>query len=375
MAEPNRTESATPRKREDARKRGQVARSIELNSALGLLGVLALFHFIGGYMLRELEAIARYAWGNLSQYNLSDAEFRRWAFFYILKFILILGPLLLGVFIIGILTNAIQFGFLFTTETLSPKPENLNPTKGFKRIFSRRTAVELFKAVIKISALGLTTWFTLHGRLPEILNMLNSDVGGFISQMAALTGLLFLRLALVLLVLALLDYAYQRWEYEESIKMTKQEVKDEFRQLEGDPQIKSRIRQLQREASRRRMLADLPKADVVITNPTHLAVAVRYDGLSMDAPMVIAKGARLMAERIKKAAKENGIPVMENKPLARELYANCPVGSAVPGSLFSAVAELLAYVYQVQGTLAQKAEQNRRRIYQKTGKLPDVPVY
>ena len=173
--------------------------------------------------------------------------------------------------------------------------------------------------------------------------------------------------------MAALDYWYQRYEFEESIRMSKQEIKDEYRQLEGDPQVKARIRRLQQDASRRRMLAELPTADVVITNPTHLAVAVRYDENNMDAPRVIAKGARLLAERIKEIAREHQIPVMENKPLARALYESTPVGAQVPSALFDAVAQLLAFVYQMQGKLAEKARRNRERIAKKGGLVLSAP--
>jgi flagellar biosynthetic protein FlhB len=371
MADPSKTESATPRRREEARKRGQVARSVEINTAVGLLGAWALFHFWGAFMLEELAGISRFAWGNLGKFSLTFGEFQRYLFTFVLKVVLLIGPLFAGVFLVGVLSNVLQFGFLFSAEPLALKPQNLNPAQGFQRLFSRRTAVEFFKNLVKIVLVVVVTWLTVQSRLPAILLFLQSDLGQFFNQLGALSSQLFLRLGLCLLGLAALDYWYQRYEFEESIKMSKQEVKDEYKQLEGDPQIKARVRQIQRENSRRRMLADLPKADVVITNPTHLAVAVQYDGKAMDAPRVVAKGARLMAERIKELAREHEIPVMENKPLARALFESTPVGGQVPGNLFSAVAELLAFVYQMQGKLVEKAQENRERLARSGYVVPD----
>jgi flagellar biosynthetic protein FlhB len=268
----------------------------------------------------------------------------------------------LGALLLGIGGNVVQFGFLFAPEAIKLRWDNVLPTKGFERLFSRRTAVETVKAFLKIGLIGLTAWITVSGRTDELLAMMNSNLAGFYPAIGSLASLVMLRVGLVMLALALVDYVYQRWEYAESLKMSKQEVKDEYRQMEGDPLIKARIRRLQQEASRRRMFAELPKADVVITNPTHLAVALRYDGATMDAPVVVAKGARLMAERIKSIAAEHKIPVMENKPLARALYAGVPVGAQVPSTFFAAIAEVLAFVYQTQGTLEIKARENHRRI-------------
>ena len=205
------------------------------------------------------------------------------------------------------------------------------------------------------------------------MGLMHTDLAQFLTQVSSVAAALILYIGLVLLVMAILDYAYQKYEFEESIKMSKQEIKDEHKQLEGDPQVKARIRQLMRDASRKRMMAELPGADVVITNPTHLAVAIKYDTQSMDAPRVIAKGARLLAKKIREVAKENNIPVMENKPLARALYESTPVGSPVPGNLFGAVAEILAFVYQVQGTLTRKAEENRARL-RRSGRLKDLEL-
>lgn len=365
MADPSKTEKATPRKLEEARKRGQVARSIELTSSLILLGMLGVLSVAGSYMLRELADVARHAWGGLGGFSFEQGGLERHALTFGLTLLLVLGPVLLGALLLAVAANVLQFGFLFAPKAVKVRFDNLSPVKGFKRIFSRRTAVEAFKGFLKIGVIGLTAWLTVSGRLDHLLALMNSDLGLFLGAVAGLAGTLMLRVGLALLGLALLDLAYQRWEYAENLKMSKQEVKDEHRQMEGDPLVKARIRRLQQEASRRRMFAELPKADVVITNPTHLAVALKYDGLSMDAPVVVAKGARLLAQRLKDLAAEHGIPVLENKPLTRALYAAVPVGGQVPSPFFAAIAETLAFVYQAQGRLEEKARQNQARIAQK----------
>ncbi len=365
MADPGKSEAPTPKRREEARERGQVARSTELASALSLLGLLVVLEMSGTYMMAEITKIARYAWGGLGTFAFDDTEVRRQTLTFFLEMLLVAGPMLLGALVIGVASNVMQFGFLFAPDALALRWENLSPARGFERIFSRRTAVEVLKSFLKIGVIGTVAWSCVSGKVPKLMTLMDTNLAVFFSAVAGTAATLVLRVGLVTLALALLDFFYQRWEYEESLKMSKQEIKDERRQMEGDPLIKARIRRLQQEAARRRMFAELPNADVVITNPTHLAVALKYDGASMDAPVVLAKGARLMAARIKAVAREHGIPVMENKPLARALYRSVPVGAAVPNALFGAIAEVLAYVYQARGTLEAKARQNEERIARK----------
>jgi len=375
VADPSKSEAATPRRKEEARQRGQVARSSELSSALGLLGILIVLNLSGSYMIEEITKVARYTWGGLGTFTFGDTEVRRQILTFFLELLLVMGPLLLGALVIGVTVNVIQFGFLFAPEALQLKWENLSPVKGFERLFSRRTAVEVFKSFLKIGVIGTIAWLTIAGRVPQLMTLMNTEQVVFFAAVASTANSVILRVGLAMLAMALIDFFYQRWEFDESLKMSKQEIKDEYRQMEGDPLVKSRIRKMQQEAARRRMFADLPNADVVITNPTHLAVALKYDGTTMDAPLVLAKGARLMAARIKAIAAEHGIPVMENKPLARALYRSVPVGAHVPGAFFSAIAEVLAFVYQAKGTLADKARQNQDRITRKawTRRLDDGP--
>ena len=365
MADPSKSEAATPKRREEARQRGQVARSTELTSALSLLGILTVLNLSGSYMLQELTKVARYTWGGLGTFTFSETEVRRQILTFFLELLLVMGPLLLGAVVIGVAVNVLQFGFLFAPEAMQLRWENLSPARGFGRLFSRRTAVEVFKSFLKIGVIGLIAWLTIAGKVPQLMTLMNTDLVVFFTAVAGTASTIMLRVGLAMLAMALLDYFYQRWEFEESLKMSKQEIKDEHRQMEGDPLVKARIRRMQQAAARRRMFADLPNADVVITNPTHLAVALKYDGTTMDAPRVLAKGARLMAARIKAVAAEHNIPVMENKPLAQALYRAVPVGGQVPGAFFNAIAEVLAFVYQAKGTLAEKARQNQERIARK----------
>jgi flagellar biosynthetic protein FlhB len=241
---------------------------------------------------------------------------------------------------------------VFSNEAITPKFDRFNPITGIKRLFSTRSLIELLKSLLKLAVVGWIGYTTIMGELkvfPLLVDKTGAEVLAFAGQVCFK---LFLKTGLALLVIAGFDYAYQRYQFEHNLKMTKQEIREEFKSTEGDPLIKSRIRSLQRERSRQRMMKDVPKADVVLTNPTHLAVALRYDVEKSAAPVVVAKGARLIAERIKAIAKENGVPVIENKPLARMLFKNAEIGSEIPFELYKAVAEVLAVVYRMRNRAA-----------------------
>jgi len=245
---------------------------------------------------------------------------------------------------VGILSNIAQFGILFTTTPIEPKFDHLNPASGFKRIFSLRTAVDMTKAVFKVALVTWVAWSVISASFQDMLLQSVRPVNVSVAAAGAMAFSLGIKVVLALLAMAILDYMYQRWEYDRSLKMTRQEVRDEYRQLEGDPLVKARIRQLQREASRRRMITEIPKADVVITNPMHLAVVIKYDPGKSRAPQVIAKGARLLAERIKEVARSSRVPIYEDPPLAQALFS-VPVGGELPGALYHGVAQVLAFVY------------------------------
>ncbi len=344
------TEQPTSKKIRDSRQKGQVAQSKDLNGVLALLAVFAALAVLGQYYatsffgffhytLAQTEGIdAFYQDGNIHKYMTQVC-------LLILKLSL---PTLLVAMVIGVLVSYMQVGFLFTTETLKPKLEKINPLKGAKNLFSTRSLVELAKSLAKATLIVFASYDYLKDRLIELLVAMELDIGQIIAVMWDLVVGVVVRSALILLVIAVFDYAYKRWKNNKDMMMTKQEIKDEYKQSEGDPMLKSKIKEKQRAMAMSRMMQDVPTADVVITNPTHYAVAVKYDPQTGDAPKVVAKGQDLIAQNIKKIAGEAEVPIVENKPLARALYASSEVGDFIPIELYEAVAEVLAYVYTLK---------------------------
>jgi len=259
-------------------------------------------------------------------------------------------PLFAGVYVVALLSNVAQVGFAISWKAVEPKFSKLNPINGFKQKFSSRAVVEMVKNLVKIGVISLVAYYAIKGDLDNITRLYDNSIGQILLFMLKISFWIFIKVCLIMMVVALLDYAYQKWKFLEDQKMTKKEVKDETKQTEGDPIVKSRIRQLQHEAARKRMMADVPKADVVVTNPTRLAVALKYDGKTMDAPRVVAKGAGAVAKNIRKIARENNVPLVEDKQLARNLYSHVDIGGEVPIEYYQAVAELLAYVYKLKNS-------------------------
>jgi flagellar biosynthetic protein FlhB len=253
------------------------------------------------------------------------------------QFLLLVLPVMLVLCAVAVLANYLQTGMIFSVEPLAPKASKINPVSGLKRLFSKRSLVELV-------IVGWAAASTLMGAFDRLMPLIYQETGQIMSLLGSEAMRVMIKCCWVITILAILDYFYQRWEHEQSLKMTKQEVKDEYKQTEGDPLVKSRIRSIQREMARRRMMEEVPKADVIITNPVHLAVALRYNPERMHAPTVTAKGAENLAERIKKLAREHDIPVIENRPLAQNLY-HLDLGQEIPAETYQAVAEILAYVY------------------------------
>jgi flagellar biosynthesis protein FlhB len=345
-----RTERATGKRRIEARKRGQVALSREIPSALILITLLGVFYFSGTGVIEALIQLFGEFFGQLHTARLrtiSDAT--ALAIALCRSCLLLLVPVVLPLLIAGVAGNILQIGFEIHAEPLAPKLSKLSPAAGLKRICSMRGLVELVKSMAKIVFIGVIAWSVVSGYLTDFPTLVRRDIGGIweFTHTAAFRIIFYVCLAMV--VLAVLDYAYQRWQYEENLKMTKQEVKDERKQTEGDPQIKARIRSLQRQAAYHRMIAEVPKADVVITNPTHIAIALRFDPAEMNAPRVVAKGADHVAERIRDIARDHAVPLVENKPLAQALYRLAEPGDYIPVELYRAVAEVLAYVYRLKG--------------------------
>ena len=350
FASGEKTEKATPKKRQDARKKGQVLQSKEITSALILILLFVGLRIFGIGMYNELSAfMKRMINGYVDGETLPTTSVLSVIFLdAVMVLIKATGPLFLIAMVTGIATGYAQVGFLFTTETLSFKLNKLNPLNGLKRIFSMRAFVELAKSVIKLTIICVITYSYLEKQVVNVLNLMGMDVMGIATFIATVALNLGIRISAAMIILSVFDYAYQWWEYEKNLKMSKQEVKEEYKQTEGNPEIKSKIKQKQRQISMRRMLHDVPKADVVITNPTHFAVAIKYDPEVSSAPVVIAKGQDFIALRIREVAKENSVEIVENKPLARNLYETVEIGQSIPSELYQAVAEVLAFVYSLK---------------------------
>ena len=348
------TERATPRRRRDAREKGQVARSQEVNSLLIFAAAVLSINFFAYVMLSNYGDILKYALVNCGTFNVTDINLVNLAAFFMTKVASILGPLFIMVVATAILANAFQVGFLVSFKPLTPDFSRLDPIKGFKNFFSKHKIGDLLKGVLKIFVIAYTAYRTVINRIDKFPMLIDQSVEEILVFILSMMFKVMINVILVYIVIAILDYAFQRWQYEENLKMTKQEVKEELKQHEGDPLIKGRIRSIQREMARRRMMKEVEKAEVVVTNPVHIAIALKYDMDKMEAPMVIAKGARLIAEKIKEVAMEHNIPIVEDKPLAQALYKKVEIGEFIPLDLYKAIAEILAYVYRVSKKFREK---------------------
>ncbi|MBD3221096.1 flagellar biosynthesis protein FlhB [bacterium] len=343
-----RTESATPRRREKAREKGQVARSQEVNSFFVLLTGAAVLVVLSPFVLDQLRLASHYLLGQahfLAPHDLFGVHYLLQGNLEVLLVVLL--PVAGIIMIAGMAASIVQVGLKLTPSAMEFKLNRLDPVAGSKRFFQKKTFHELVKNVVKITAISLLAWAVIHWTWPELTRcsvlplpaILDTARGGYVKLMAVLLAFLA--------ILAVVDWIFQKQQYEKELKMSKQEVKQEYKEIEGDPQIKARIRAQQMEMARKRMLADVPRADVVITNPTHLAVALKYE-TGKAAPVVLAKGADHVAAKIREVARDHRVPVIENKPVARALYAEVEVGDVIPETLFQAVAEILAYVYRLK---------------------------
>jgi len=349
-----RTESATAKRRREAREEGQVARSPEVLTAFVLAaGVLGLW--VGARnMYAEIASLSADLLRLGTVPELTGAATAALAIRVVGVLVRSLAPILLAAVVGGIAGNVVQVGFMVSAKAIEANPGRLDPFNGFKNLFQKAKLVDLVKSLLKVAVVGWVAYVAVRDRLGELPYLTDLPPRGLLVYLLDLGFAILKYVLLVYVVIALLDYAFQRWQYEERIKMSKQEVKDEYKETEGDPLIKSRIRSLQREMARRRMMAEVPKSDVVITNPTHFAVALRYDAAEMDAPRVVAKGADLVAQRILELAREHRVPLYEAPPVARTLYRQVEVGDPVPADLFQAVAEILAHVYRLAGRTAPR---------------------
>lgn len=344
-----RTEPASHRKREKAREQGQVSRSLELNSAVIIIVGFLLLSASGAAVTGRVADIARSAFRTSGEVSLTVDSVRRLALQGSASLFVLVGPVIGILMVSGIAANLGQTGPLFTLETLRPKFDRMNPISGIRRVmFSRRSVVEVLKGVVKTGVVAGAAALVLTEMVAESPALPSGDAAeilGFLGRSAFAVGI---KTGLAFLVLAVLDYGYQRFEYERDLRMTREEVKEENKTMEGDPLVRGRIRTVQRRIAYRRMMQDVPKATVVVTNPTHLAIALRYDAAVMEAPVVVAKGADYLASKIREVAREHGIPIIEDVSLARTLYRTVDIGQQVPQKLFQAVAELLAYIYSLR---------------------------
>lgn len=347
----DKTEKATPKKLDDARKEGRVARSSDLINGFMLLLMFFVLKLFGGIMANLfLDSFVKY-YNKASDISMEVFDVRQAVNLsneIVLDIVIASLPVLIGSFVVALVGNIVQVGWKVTGKPLKPKLDRLNPIGGLKRMFSQEKVVELIKSILKVLAIALVAYNEVKDRWKFILNLYDFEFMQAVLNIFDIVLDVGIKISFIFVIIGLADFGYQKWKHLHDLRMSKQEVKDEMKQSEGDPQIKGQIRQKMREGARRRMMQDLPKADVVITNPTHFAVAVKYDKETAEAPYVLAKGADYVAANIKEIAKQNNIEIVENKPLARMLYYNVEIGDQIPPELYQMVAEVLAYVYSVK---------------------------
>jgi flagellar biosynthetic protein FlhB len=343
-----RTEKATAKRRAEARRKGQVAKSREIPSVMVLLIVLSVLFVLSSHIFLQLSGVMVQGFQKIETHSINPANLHGLGMETIWSLFRILSPVMAAGLVMALLSNYIQIGSIFSLEVLQPKFSKLNPLNGLKRVISKQSVVELLKSLFKFLIIGWAAYSVIRDELPHILTLMDRETMGVLQYIGSVSMRIFFRTLLVMVGLAALDYGFQRWSYEKSLRMTKREVQEEYKQTEGDPLIKSRIRSVQREMARKRMMAEVPKADVIVTNPTHLAVALRYSREEMMAPRLVAKGAGLIAEKIKEVAQAHQIPIVENKPLAQILFKTVDLGQLIPSTLYQAVADLLAYVYRMK---------------------------
>lgn len=347
MAIQDKTEVATPKRRDEARKRGSVAKSQELNSALVLVISLLVLRIAGPYMLQTMSALLRDTFSSLHERAMTPETVLSLATLYGSKSVLMCLPILLATGAIGLTANVLQVGLRGSTQAMAPDLNRLDPLKGMSKLVSWRGLMELVKSLLKVGAVTWVVYTFLRDEFQNMPKLSDMSVQASATTIAVLCWRMLGRACAVMVVIAILDFVYQRYQYEMSLRMTKQEVKDEYKLQEGDPQTKMRIRTRQRQMARQRMMQNVPKADVIVTNPTHVAVAIKYEPDTMTAPTVMAKGQRLIARKIRETAEAHGIPIVENPPVARMLYQMVEVGGRIPEQLYQAVAEILAFVYRL----------------------------
>lgn len=350
MAEDTGGEKSLPasgQKIQRAREEGNVARSQDLSAGIALAAALIALVFFGPISFDAMLDASRYYLGNAHALTLEQTTILRLTL-EALQFIALASlPVALVLLLVGVLINILQVGILMTSKPLVPKFSRINPISGFKRYFSLRSAVELLKSILKLVLVLIVVWFAVRNRVDEFITLLAMTPTAILYSVCDLVYSVWWRIAAAMVLLGAFDFGYQRWQHLRDLRMTHQEARREMKEMEGDPLIKRRVRQLQRQIATQRMMKDVPTADVIITNPIRFAIALRYDMNEMDTPIVVAKGARKVAERIRDIATEHNVPIVQKPELARALYKSIDVGQSIPESLFRAVAEVLSFVYRI----------------------------
>jgi flagellar biosynthetic protein FlhB len=356
----DKTEAPTARRRAEAREQGNIARSTDLTAATILLGMIFMLHFFGDNLIAVLKKLIVEQLSFASLHRVSPVELFQMLTHTVYLGCMALAPLLAGIIFIAILVNICQVGFFLSAQRLQPNIAALNPFRGLSKMFGRKQGgMQLVMTLAKMVLVGLAAYSAVHGKFAQIISVQQIDFKEIFSLGATLIYSITLRIGTILLLLSVTDYFWQRYRIEQMLKMSKQEVKDEMRSMDGDPKIKQRRRQIQLQKALNRLKTAVPKADVVVTNPTEFAVALQYDVATMHAPKVVAKGRGYMALRIRELAIEHGVPILERKPLARALYKMVEVGQFIPEEFYSTVAEILAYVYELTGKIKRPKRQEK----------------
>ncbi len=355
FANDDKTEEPTAKKIEDTRKEGQVAKSTELASAVALLTAFLSLRFLMSFLSGRLLEVFHTFWQQMNVYSSGDFSSNtvHKIIVNVLLYVLItILPFLLIFLFVGFMVQRLQITWKVTTKPLQPKLNKLNPINGFKRMFSGRALINLLMSIAKVLIFGYMSYSIIKDNISVFINSYDNNLEDNLGILFDLIYELGIKISAVYIIIAAADFMYQKWKHKQDIKMTKQEVKDEYKNQEGDPKVKGQQRQRMQQAARRRMMQNIPEADVVITNPTHFAVALKYDNNVSNAPLVVAKGADYLAYKIKDIARENGVEIVEDKPLARMLYSNVEIGDEIPQELYQSVAEVLAYVYKLKNKVS-----------------------
>ncbi|MBS1257315.1 MAG: Flagellar biosynthetic protein FlhB [Candidatus Scalindua arabica] len=348
------TEEATPKRKKEARDKGQVAKSEDFNTALILLSGVLLTLFLGGAIMAQMKDTMCLLCRNLFYEDFNANTFIALVMDISFKNLKVVLPLMGGFMIVGLLATTTQVGFGLSRKALIPDFKRLNPLSGMKNLVNMKSLVKTAMSIVKLSIMSGVAYVSIRKDLEPLLELISMRTEAILTSATGMIFAITLKITIIMLILALIDLLYQRWQFAKDQKMTKNEVKQETKQSEGDPLMKSRIKAVQREMSNKRMMQDVPEADVVVTNPTHYSVALKYDAATMESPKVVAKGVDLIALKIREIATKNNIPIVEDRVLARVLYSTIEIGSEVPPKLYQAVAKVLSYVYQLRNVVASQ---------------------